>query len=204
MTDPARPHEDQLLRHSALHLHLLSVHCDGGALQADPADAADRHHREHHGPGGLRLHEGLHWDYDQAIQVLTEAAEMSDTTIEDLLRLPDRVVTLPADDHLHARPADRGGWTVCPDGPLCTTWPRWVDTVQVFDGETGDVKESSGHEFATAHALILDGISEALRALESARELTNDSPGWQTGGAGVASRRAHTRLNRALTAYRIG
>lgn len=66
----ARPGQD-------LAFHLVGVHKNAAAISNDPAENEGLHDHEHHGPGGLRLHDpaDLYWDPDTVEAVLEEAEE---------------------------------------------------------------------------------------------------------------------------------
>ena len=48
-------HQDRV---DALRLHLKAVHRNESALDLTNREAVEQHHAEHHGPGGLRNHDG--------------------------------------------------------------------------------------------------------------------------------------------------
>lgn len=60
--------------HDALRLHLLSAHGNLAATTLTDAEALDQHTDEHRGPGTIRNHdpESTGWNFDRALQVLTE------------------------------------------------------------------------------------------------------------------------------------
>lgn len=71
--------------YSDLVLHNLAVHCNGAALGHPAEEAADYHHHEHYGPGGLRNHDydDHSWDIERAIRIIIESAEMDLSSARD-------------------------------------------------------------------------------------------------------------------------
>ena len=63
--------------------HLVAVHANAAALGCDPLENWETHHREHHGPGGIRNHPYGDLGYDQAAvdAVLAEAEEDGDLAV---------------------------------------------------------------------------------------------------------------------------
>lgn len=59
-----------------LAMHLIAWHRNSSAIYNDPAENADQHDHEHHGPGGIRNHPFDDLSYDPAeVEVTLEEAE---------------------------------------------------------------------------------------------------------------------------------
>lgn len=139
-------------QYPALNLHLVSAHCNAAALTHTDAEAAESHTHEHDGPGTIRNHPrgDLFYDPQKIADVLIESVEDEEhphRLLRDLMRRPDTIITMAADEHTHTINPDHT-WEVCPQGQGCTIYPRYFSAQRTVhaDGSPGGAHHSTAQD----------------------------------------------------------